>query len=62
MPWTKILFIIAAAAIAWLIYRSIRGKPQAFSRHNLGKSLQTLGVLSLILIIIIGLAVLLLRN
>jgi len=62
MPWEKILFVVAAIAIAWLITRSIRGKPQAFSKHNLGKSLQTLGFLAVILIIVIGLAVLLLRR
>lgn len=61
MEWGKILFVILAAFIAWLIYRNVKRAPQAFSRKNLGKSLSTLGILALILIAFIWLLVLLLR-
>lgn len=58
---TEILFLLGAALLGWLLYRSIRKHPQSFSRENLGKSFYTLGILALILIVVIGLLVLLLK-
>lgn len=61
MDWGKFFFIIGAALMGWLLYRQIRGNPQAFSKENLNKSLFTLGILALGLIFFIWMLVLLLR-
>ncbi len=62
MEWGKLLFFIGILLMAWLLYRNIRGNPQAFSRENLGKSFYTLGILALLLIAFIGFLILLLRS
>lgn len=62
MEWAKLLYLIGGILLIWLVYRSIRRQPQAFSRENLGKSFYTLGILALILIVFIGVLVVLLRN
>jgi biotin transporter BioY len=62
MEWAKWLYILGAALAGWLLYRSIRGNPQAYSRENINKSVYTLGILALILIAFIGLIILLLKN
>ncbi len=62
MDWGKLLFFIGALLMAVLLYRQIKGNPQAFSRESLGKSIFTLGVLALFLICFIGFLVMMLRN
>jgi len=62
MDWGKALFLIGGLVMAWLLYRQIKGNPQAFSRENGSKSLYTLAILALILIAFIGLLVLMLRS
>jgi len=57
MGWEKILFVILAIAMIWLLSRALRGNKEAFSKKNMGKSLQTLGFLALILIAVIALCV-----
>lgn len=58
----QILGVVGAVLIIWVIYRSIKGQPQAFSKENTGKSFYTMGILALILIGFIALLVLLLRT
>ena len=60
--WTQLFFIILAIFIGWLIYRTLKNNPQAFSRANLSKSFYTLGVLALALIAFIAILVMLLRG
>lgn len=62
MNWTLLLFLVGAALVGWLLYRQIRGNPQAFSRENLGKSIYTLGILALLLIAFIAFLVWMLRT
>lgn len=57
----QILAVAAAALIIWLIYRTIKGRPDQFSKENLNKSLFTMGILALILIGFVGFLVLALR-
>ncbi|MDP1602471.1 MAG: hypothetical protein Q8M03_04320 [Legionella sp.] len=58
----QILGLIGAGLIAWFTYRSIKSRPELFSRENLTKSFGTMGILALILIAFIAFLVLILRN
>ena len=58
----QILGLIGVGLVVWFTYRSIKGRPELFSRENLGKSFGTMGVLALILIVFIALLVLMVRN
>lgn len=60
--WGLALLVISAALMVWLIVRTIKGNPQAFSKENLSRSVYTMGILALILILIIFFCVMLLRN
>ncbi len=60
--WTIILFLIAAILMLWLMTRMIRNNPHAFSKENLGKSLYTIGVLTLLLIAVVFFCVMLVRS
>jgi len=60
--WTQLFFIILALFIGWLIYRNIKSNPQAFSKQNLSKSLYTLGLLALALILFVAILIMLLRG
>ncbi len=61
MNWMSLLAIIAAGALAWLIFRIIRGRPDQFSKENLSKSFYTMGILGLMLIVFVAFLVLLLK-
>ena len=58
----QVLALIGAALIVWITYRSVRGRPELFSRDNMNKSFFSLGILALILIVFVGLLVLTLRS
>lgn len=57
----QILALIGAALIVWITYRSIKGRPDQFSREKMSKSFFSMGVLALILIVFVALLVLMLR-
>lgn len=59
--WMTLLYIIGAALVAWLAYRTIRGNPEMFSKENISNSFFTMGVLTLLLIGFIALLVFLLK-
>jgi hypothetical protein len=60
--WTQLFFVILAIFIGWLIYRTLKYNPQAFSKTNLSKSFYTLGILALALIAFIAILIMLLRG
>jgi hypothetical protein len=51
--WLEILYFIGALCIAWILYSYIKNKPNSFSSANIIKSLHTLGILAIILIVFI---------
>lgn len=57
----NILIALGIVALIWVLYRSIRNNPGAFTTQNLNKSLMTLGILALMLIGVIAFAIILLR-
>ena len=57
----QILAILGAGFIIYILYRTIKGRPDQFSKENLSKSFSTMGILGLILIGFIALMVFMLR-
>ena len=57
----QILGLIGAGMIIFLLYRTIKGRPDQFSKENLSKSSFTMGILALGLIGFVALLVLMLR-
>ena len=53
----QILGLVGAGLIVWVIYRSIKGQPEQFSRENLTKSFSSMGILALVLIVFVSLLV-----
>lgn len=62
MEWMQILFFVGAALLLWMVYRTYKAQPGQFSKENIGKSLNTLGILALALILFIWLLVLMLKQ
>ncbi len=60
--WTTILYAITAALLIWYLVRTVRHNPQAFSKENFGKSIYTMGLLTLLLLIVIFLGILFIRS
>ena len=58
----QVLGLAGAGLIVWVIYRSVKGRPEQFSQKNLMKSFSSMGVLALMLIGFVALLVLLLRS
>ncbi|KTD01743.1 hypothetical protein OQJ19_06800 [Fluoribacter gormanii] len=58
----QILGLIGAGMILFILYRTIKGSPEQFSKENLNKSFYTMGILALVLIGFIALLVLILKN
>jgi hypothetical protein len=58
----QILGLVGAGMILFILYRTIKGRPDQFSKENLNKSAYTMGILAIALIGFIALLVLMLRN
>ena len=57
----QLLGIIGAILIIWVLYRTIKGRPDQFSKENMSKSFFSMGVLALILIVFVALLIMFLR-
>ena len=58
----QMLALIGAGLIVWYLYRTVKGRPEVFSGENFNKSLFTMGVLAIILIIFVAFLVMMVRN
>ncbi|HXH54193.1 MAG TPA: hypothetical protein VNK03_00395 [Gammaproteobacteria bacterium] len=57
-----LLTICGFGFLIWMMYRTIQGNPEAFSKANLSRSFTTVGFLALILIVVVGVAIFILRQ
>lgn len=57
----QILALLGAGFIIWILYRTIKTRPEQFSREKLNQSFLSMGILALFLIGFVGLLVLMLR-
>ena len=60
--WYSILFLILAAIVVWISFRTVRNNPAMFSKENLSRAFTVIGVLTLGLIAFIALLVFLLKH
>lgn len=58
----QLLGLVGAGLVVWYLYRTIKGRPEQFSRENLGKSFSSMGILALLLIGFVALLVIVVRN
>jgi hypothetical protein len=58
----QILGLLGAGLIIFFLYKTIKGRPELFSKDNLSKSFYTMGILAIVLIVFIALMVLMLRT
>ncbi|MDQ2994923.1 MAG: hypothetical protein M3R00_08295 [Pseudomonadota bacterium] len=63
MSWQPIIFTVLLGALAWLMYRQLKGMPaDQLSKASIFKSLDVLGILAIGLVIFIWILVLLLKS
>lgn len=58
----QLLGIVGAGLIIWLLYRTIKGRPEQFSREKINQSFLTMGILGVVLIGFVALLVFLARH
>ncbi len=58
----QILALVGAGLIVWLMYRTIKNRPEQFSRENLAKSFSSMGILALILIAFVAFLIVLVKS
>jgi hypothetical protein len=58
----QLLGLVGAGLIVWVLYRTIKGRPDQFNRESLSKSFWSMGLLGIGLIVFVALLVLMLRS
>ncbi|PJD92423.1 MAG: hypothetical protein CK424_05830 [Legionella sp.] len=58
----QLLGLLGAGLVIWLLYRTIKSRPNQFSREHLSKSFSTMGVLAVLLIGFVALLVMIVRH
>lgn len=62
MNWTVLLYVAGIALFAFIAVRMIRANAANFTKKNFGKTLYTLGLLTLMIVAVIAFAVLMLKS
>jgi len=57
----QIVLLLGFIFLSWILYRTIKSRPETFSKENLSKSFLSMGVLGIILIGFVALLALLVR-
>ncbi len=58
----QVLGLLGAGLVVWLLYRTIKSRPNQFSRENLSKSFSTMGMLAILLIGFVALLIMIVRH
>ena len=58
----QILALVMIGLAIWWLYRTVKNQPQMFSKDNLNKSIYSLGILALVLIVFVAFLVMLVRT
>lgn len=57
----QLLGLVGAGLIIWWLFRTVKHRPDQFSREKISQSVTSMGVLALILIVFVALLVFLLK-
>lgn len=60
--FSKILMVVFAIFLLWMLFRFIKSNPESLSFANLNKSFMSMGLLAVGLIVFIAVVVMLLRR
>lgn len=58
----QLMAVIGATLLIWFLYRTIKHRPEQFTKEKLSKSFFTMGILSLILIAFVAVLVMFVRT
>ena len=58
----QVLTLVGIAFLIFILYRQIKGRPDLFTAEKFGKTLTTLGLLAMGLIVFVAFLVMTLRN
>lgn len=58
----QVLGLVGAGFIIWYLYRTIKARPDQFSREKLSKSFSSMGILAVILIVFVTFLIFLVRQ
>ena len=58
----QLLALVGAGLIVWYLYRTVKGRPDVFSGANMHKSLLSMGVLALILMVFVAFLIFMVRS
>ena len=59
--WSSIILLAGVGLLIWLTINTVRQHPKSFSASNLSKSFYTVGILTLIIIILIAFCIMILK-
>lgn len=63
MGWGyQLLAVVLGGLTLWMLYRLIKNQPQLFTKESFSKTLGTMGVLALVLIVFVSFLVMIVRN
>lgn len=62
MNWTVLLYVAGIALFAFIAVRMIRANAGSFTKKNFGKTLYTLGLLTLMIVAVVAFAVMMLKS
>lgn len=58
----QLLGMVGAGLVIWFMYKTIKGRPEQFSRDKINQSFFTMGILGIVMIGFVGLLVFLVRH
>jgi threonine/homoserine/homoserine lactone efflux protein len=58
----QLLAVLGATFLVWFLYRTIKSRPDQFSKEKFSKSFFTMGILSLLLIAFVAVLVMFVRS
>lgn len=58
----QILGLIATIGLIWFLYRTVKSRPEQFSREHISNSLRSMGLLALILMVFVAFLIYIVRH
>lgn len=58
----QLLGLVGAGLVIWILYRTIKGRPEQFGREKMTQSFYTMGILGIVLIGFVSVLIFLARH